>query len=582
MICLMLMGENDKEMQILTMAFDQLGVKVIISNPSYANYIKAQQYCPDVFIIEMPRINAEQQHFTSLIRKHKKTRNAPIVAFGGLMDQALVRGMMQNGVSEYMPRPLKFSALVKLIERFLTPFKKSLYPIQQEEGVDQKSEDIKLILDPGTLPMQKIQLMVKHIGNLMAFPFTVTKVLRLAESSKSGAQDLARVIEADPVIATTILKISNTVFFASVGRRITSIKDAIIRIGFRETKHVVMSMLVMDIFDEKNKSLGFSRVEFWHHSIATAVIAEMLAKHVGDVSSEEAFLGGLLHDFGIILLDEFYPAIFAAILEDATNQGGRFVDAEIRLLNITHNDVLKELFTAWKLPPVITEAVCMHYAISSEEKTFATPEERLAACISMANMIAKSCDIGAGCDKFTHPLDPWIFRAVKMPSGVTTNFVDSINRELDLYRQFLSIESVATTGSPNGKSIGLLITGGQVFCAPENYLRAQGHTVTRIPSLEVIDKQAGKFDLIIVYSDIECPITVIDDLLALAAAAPEGEVGAPVPVLAPYAADWPIAADAPSRERLSLIPRAVDLRSYDEALSVILDEKKKFIRHDQQ
>ncbi len=576
MLSLMLMCENERELQILSMAFDQMGVRTIKSRPSYDNYIKSQQYNPDIIIIEMPRISSDHQHFTALVRKHKKTKNIPIIGFGTALNGSELRGMIQNGMTDYLTRPLKFSVLIKLAEKYLAPFKKSFHS-EGDSGVSEASQkeiDVDLILNPETLPMQKIQLVVKHVGSLMAFPFTVAKILKLTESSKSGAGDLAKVTEADPVIATTILKISNTVFFASTARRISSIKDAIVRIGFRETKHISMSMMVMDIFDSANRSLGFSRVEFWKHSLATAIIAEMLAKQVGGINVEEVFLAGLLHDFGIILFDEFYPTIFEKILESATNSGERFITSELDLLKISHNDVVKELFTAWKLPDPVTNSIALHYNIVDEEKPSYSSDEKTALCISLGNLLAKCCDVGASCDKYVPYVPNWAFQQVKMSAGLTKNFVESVDRELDLYRQFLAIENVAPGGSGGvSYKIGLLVTGGQIFAPAEHYLIAQGHIVSRIPSLAVLPEQDGKFDIVLIYADPTLELGAVEILLNVSAASDEeGTEKKPLPVIVLADETTPQWLMPVNYKRLSIMPKSGDLRNFDKNLAIILDE----------
>ncbi len=196
--------------------------------------------------------------------------------------------------------------------------------IEKRDIASERKEDISLILHPDTEPGRKIGAMVRHIANLAAFPFIVAKVLKIAGDEGTGAIELARAARADPYIVAHLLKISNSVFFASTHHRINSVKDAIIRIGFMETRRIVMGMSVMKLFETRNKNLGFDRVDFWYHSLAVAIIAEHAARRAGSVDAEEAFLAGLLHDLGIILLDDYFPEVFDAVLHDTAQHAGSF------------------------------------------------------------------------------------------------------------------------------------------------------------------------------------------------------------------------------------------------------------------
>jgi HD-like signal output (HDOD) protein/ActR/RegA family two-component response regulator len=505
MVTLMLVSEHERETQILKMAFEQRGIQVLLSKAQYQNYIKTLQFLPDLLLIELPHPYRQQLQFASLIKSHKKGKRIPIIGYGDPMEASEKNGVMKMGVTTYFERPIKFSQLIKLIETFLKQFNKKLDT--PDATVLDKEHDIELLLATDTAPMKKIQIMTSYVTQLLAFPFTVAKVLSLAESIKTGAADLARVIEADPVLSTQILKLSNSVLFASLNRRISSIKDAIVRIGFRETKRLVMSMSVMKLFKEENKSAGFDRMEFWYHSLACGVISERLARRVGTVNSEEVFLAGLLHDFGIIILDEFLPTILLKILEDTSNRGALFIDREMALLGINHNDVLKELFEKWKLPELVREGIVRQYNIDSFKDAIDTPEKRYAVCIAMGNFLAKTVVLGKECDMYVTPIDNAFFTFVKMQSGFSVPFLDDIYQELNLYKEFLKLDLPNAAGTPDGaapaekKRIGVVNLSKNVFVPPLLYLGKLGFDVVSLTRSAPPTKYDSAFETIIAWAD---------------------------------------------------------------------------------
>lgn len=572
----MLMVENERERQILSLAFNQLDVKILHSTPSYATYVKALQFLPDIVIMELPRMNSEQVHFSQIIRKNKKTKKIPIIGYGNKCEEGIKRSLEVSGVSNLLERPLKFSLLIKKMQQYLKLSNKTIGGVNQKEIQSEKEDDIKQILDSTTLPTKKIELMVKHISGLMAFPFTVAKTLQLTESNKSGANDLAKVIEADPVISTSILKVSNTVFFASLNRRINTIKDAIVRIGFGETKKIVMAIKVVELFDKDQDSLGFNRMNFWLHSLAVAILSERIAKRMGTVSSDEAFLAGLLHDFGVILLDEFYPTIFSTILEAATDNSSRFITTEDRILKITHNDVTKELFNSWKIPETITNAIYMQPSVLHSDKAPVAPEGKLALCTALGNIIAKSYHFGAGCDQCIRPIEKWTFDACKMSTGLGKDFHENISRDLDMYRKFLNLEEDKPSVGKEKKEIGVFYSSQCLFSPAEAYLGTIGHSVTRIPPSDSYTDFDKKFDAVIVWADKDHTLEKINPLINIIKHTKEKLDETQPPIMAPVLGIIPedsALKNAEGTKNLSLMYNEFDLRLLDLNLDKVFEKE---------
>lgn len=509
MASIMIISEHQRETQILKLAFEQKSLAVKVSTPDYQNFVKIQQYIPDVLLLELPRMAHSQLHFAELIKRNKKTKRIPIISYGDVLDEGSKKGLIDKGLYRYLERPLKFSKLLEIIGENLKKQKKEIgagKPVSAD-----KDKDMELLLNKETLGSKKIEIMTGYIAGLMAFPFTVAKVLQLTESEKSAAADLAKVIQADPVISAQLLKISNSVLFASLNRRIGSVKDAIVRIGFRETKRLLMSMSVMKLFSDTNKNLGFDRTDFWYHSLVCGIIAERLARQMGTVNTEEAFLAGILHDFGILLLDEFFPSIFSKVLEDTANNSGQFIVIEKALLGITHNDLIAELFAKWKLPESVTDGIVHQYQFEEYSTTLDTPSKKLSLCVAVADILAKTVSLGRECDQFVTPVENWVFEQVKLPTGFTNSLLEDFANQMKLYKEFLKINTGKKTGD-NGNAdedkadidtikIGFANCAKDLFIPPLMYLQKEGYTVTPMPRLDSLKIYDGSMDLICVWAD---------------------------------------------------------------------------------
>lgn len=255
----MFSSEHIKETQILVTAFKQYGYDIKCFKPNYDNYIKIIQFSPTLLLLELPTHYSEQIKFISLVRSHPKIKKLPIFAYGIERNEKELLLLKNSGMTKYFSRPLKFSEIIKTIESLLPEKVKELS--KNENAIDEEG-DINVFKDPQIASERKLQILTSHASTFLAFPFAVTRALSVSNDPKSGAGDLANTIMADPVVSSQILKMSNTVFYAKSGDRIASIKDAIVRIGFNETRRLVLCVGVMEIFGKDDRSYGFDRKSF--------------------------------------------------------------------------------------------------------------------------------------------------------------------------------------------------------------------------------------------------------------------------------------------------------------------------------
>lgn len=481
---LMLISQNLREKRILQMAFEQHQIKVVEALPDRASYIKALQYNPDFVIVEFPAQYSEQLNFSkNIFATVSKKKKILMIGYGQEVVLGEEKAIKATGVKHYMLRPLKFSLMMKFIEDHLNVYAPEQIIWKKKNNAPDDLAYIETLMNFDILPSVKLDLLQDRIQTLLAFPFTVIRVLQLTEDSRSGANDLAKVIIADPVISASILKMANTVFFASRNRRITTIHDSIVRIGFSETKHLTMAMSVMDMLDVKTANIGFDRLQFWHHSLAVAVLCEHISKGISGVNGSEMFLAGLLHSFGIILLDEFFPDIFEKYLVRTTDRGSTFTESEQEMTVISHADLTFRLFDAWKIPHEIVDSIRFSEKVSltmTKEAKNVSHSELTGLILYVADIIAKSQSFGNECDMVVSHIDEEMFSLIHMNNGVSKSFIDTISREIEIFRKFLKInDDLQPDQEYLGKKV-LLISPPLPFLSPvELYLKRIGFEVVK-------------------------------------------------------------------------------------------------------
>jgi HD-like signal output (HDOD) protein len=126
------------------------------------------------------------------------------------------------------------------------------------------------------------------------------KLVEMALDETCAAEDLAALIEQDPSLAVRVLKIANSAFFKTT-RPTTSLRKAVIQLGFQRLRIMALSLSLRDTFP-MGKMGALDYRQFWHTTLYRALIAKSLAANLEGCSPEEAFVAGLLMEIGLLIL----------------------------------------------------------------------------------------------------------------------------------------------------------------------------------------------------------------------------------------------------------------------------------------
>jgi len=487
MITIVLIVQTSKEAVFLRQMFLKANIKIISSVPSYASYIKTIQYDPDLVIMEIPEAPRNHLQFLRVIRSNKAIEQKPFILYGPPCDEKSIESILDAGADVFLTKPLNIKELIGKIRELVGSRSKRDYKVAE---INQLTEDERLKLsDPEVSRAEKMEIMIRHVGKLMAFPATVASVLKVSQNEKSGAAELAKVIQSDPAMSAEILRIANSVYFSRGGRRILDIKDAVVRIGFSNTKKIAMSISVFKVSKDQNYATGFNHQDYWFHCLAVAIIAEMIAKNSQLVIQEEAFISGLLHDLGSLLFNEYFNEQFLKVLEKTTDDGIRFIECEEELIGFNHNDLISKLFEEWKFPEVLCNDIKFICRSINLTPQFVN-EHKLASIVTAADIIAKSFQLGRSVDCCIEPISKEVMQMFRCPYGIQSAFMERVYSELNMYNSLLKIDNRTfpiTCNQFKYASEVILVCHsftGEVFIPIYEYLKTQGYQITLSNSIQ--------------------------------------------------------------------------------------------------
>ncbi len=192
---------------------------------------------------------------------------------------------------------------------------------------------------------------------LSSLPQTLSEVLRVVKDETTSAQDLADVLIRDPAMTAKVLRAVNSPFYGA-RNEITTMSQAVMTLGTRAVAALALSTSVYDMTGRWESTVD--RKRFWRHSLEVALAARSIAEQIKYPYPEEAFVCGLLHDIGILVLEKSFGEKFSRIWRQV-EAGESIQDLEEGIWGTNHARVGQFLLEQWGLPSVICEAVGQHH-----------------------------------------------------------------------------------------------------------------------------------------------------------------------------------------------------------------------------
>lgn len=205
----------------------------------------------------------------------------------------------------------------------------------------------------------KIYDTIKSSKRLPSLPQVLLKLIEVCNREETTPGELAEVILKDPAISAKVMQLVNSAFIGLVNKP-GSLEQAVVYLGADTVKNIALCAAVLQVFRRVKSDPSFNLQRFWWHSLMCATIARGLARCNAAVHPEEAFLAGLLHDIGKLLLWANFRSDYTAILQ-AVDSGAESLLAGEAQLGATHCEVGAWTIRQWGLDSLMADAVYYHH-----------------------------------------------------------------------------------------------------------------------------------------------------------------------------------------------------------------------------
>ncbi|MDO6514237.1 HDOD domain-containing protein [Neptuniibacter sp. 2_MG-2023] len=281
----------------------------------------------------------------------------------------------------------------------------------------------------GLINKPAVKNYITSLQTLPVLPDVYDKLNKALSSERSNAREIAQILEQDPVMTAKIMQWVNSAFFG-LSRDINRIQEAVTILGVRMIRDLVLTSHLFDAYPQTDVWKSFSFKQIHQRSMAVARAAQHIARSVkADRHVQaQAFLAGLLHDFGILVLASQNPAEYHRIISKASLMDQPVYAIEKLELGVTHAEAGAYMLALWKLPPKVVEAVLFHHFPKANPENGFTP----LTAVHVADALLPPATSVVGCD---------------MSSRLSMDYIKRIGMETELdHWQLITADYQAQVG----------------------------------------------------------------------------------------------------------------------------------------
>ncbi|MBI5408145.1 MAG: HDOD domain-containing protein [Nitrospirae bacterium] len=232
--------------------------------------------------------------------------------------------------------------------------------------------------------------LIKKVGDLKVLPFVARKVLETLNDENCSIDDLNDIIEKDQTLAARVLKISNSALYG-LRHEVTSLRQAILLLGFKTIRSLVLSVSTRALY----KNFGMTEKILWDHSIGAAISAKIISTGLGSEVGEVAFIGGLMHDLGKVVMNNESPDVFAEVMMKIYNEGVDSITAEEEAYGYNHAEIGARVTEKWGFSPLLVNILENHHLRNYKLEDIKDPLTiKSIACVNLADHVCKVLGIG--------------------------------------------------------------------------------------------------------------------------------------------------------------------------------------------
>ena len=208
-------------------------------------------------------------------------------------------------------------------------------------------------------PVEVADRIVRSFGSFKTIPEVALRATEISSDPSCSLGDLEEVLRRDPTLVSRLLQLVNGPFYG-LATEVRRIPQALLVIGLKQLRTLVLVDVAAALVGAR-EGVAVSGRALWLHSTAVGVFAQMVARRILGVSGDDMFLCGMLHDIGLVLLDQARGGEVVRAFEAHRSGAGNMCECERAALGTDHVHVGVRLAELWSFPQVVRHAILHHH-----------------------------------------------------------------------------------------------------------------------------------------------------------------------------------------------------------------------------
>lgn len=230
---------------------------------------------------------------------------------------------------------------------------------------------------------QRIAKMVGRIKDLPPLPTLVSKALQMLSDPETPAEEIEAVIGQDQALVAKLIKVGNSALYGGL-QKVTTLRQVLTRLGLKTTRNLVLAASTRSYFMNSRKGMRVWGQFLWQHSVESGLAARRIAETIHHSDPEEAFIGGLVHDIGKLIILMLFPDAYKEILKLKKVNQLTHKAAENQVLGSDHEHIGRLLMDQWNMPESAKACAEYHHRYQESEN-----HSVLAAVVAYADYLSR-------------------------------------------------------------------------------------------------------------------------------------------------------------------------------------------------
>ena len=268
-------------------------------------------------------------------------------------------------------------------------------------------------------------------GNLPPFPDVVWKVMSLIRKVAPPEQ-IEAVVKYDQAITSRILQVSRSAYYGRQ-RRINSLRDAVLTLGNEKLVQVILVASASGYFETATPGYHANERRLWEHSVASAIMGEKVALHLGHRKDLSIYTACLLHDIGKVVRDLYIETHSYPNLRQLAQEDKSPLEDERRIMGIDHQELGEIIARQWRFPQGVAVAIGAHHTPDA-----AASDRDIAAIVYASNRMTIAMDADRAEEKPLVPEEDHVFKALGIDSRTMAALQSEVMEAMAEVKTFLT------------------------------------------------------------------------------------------------------------------------------------------------